>query len=72
MHLVAFYLHCVAFGVNGGGLLWDIMYLTRNGESTFEYRGYGGKFKHLTFWDQVEMFFSVNLKSIWPYISMVL
>ena len=45
--------HLVAFVVNGGGLIWDVLYLSVDGESVFEYGGYGGKFKHLTFWNQV-------------------
>ena len=45
--------HVVGFAVNGGGLAWDVMYLSHDGESVWEYGGYGGKFKHITFWNQV-------------------
>ena len=45
--------HVIGLGVNGGGLAWDVAYLTENGEPIWQYRGYGGKFNHLTFWSQV-------------------
>ena len=48
--------HLVAFGVNLSALWYDVLYISEHGEGVLEYRGFGGKFKHLTFWDQVDMY----------------
>ena len=47
------FLELFLFSVNAYGLGYDILYQSERGEGTLEYRGYGGKFKYLTFWSQV-------------------
>ena len=48
-------IHLLCLAVNGYGLAWDVVYLTENGESSLYYRGFPGKYKYLTFWNQVSL-----------------
>ena len=41
------------FIINAYGLGYDLLCQSERGEGLLEYRGYGGKFKFLTFWSEV-------------------
>ena len=43
----------LGFAINGFGLFYGIMFVSEEGEGMFYYRGWPGKFKYLTFWNQV-------------------
>ena len=57
MHWIKVGSHLIVFSIIGGTLAYDVLYID-NGtgmgyRSLLTYRGYAGKFKHLTFWCQV-------------------
>ncbi|ELU18491.1 hypothetical protein CAPTEDRAFT_168148 [Capitella teleta] len=51
--LSVYLVHLIGFIVNGGGLFYDVFFISHNGEACWEYGGFPGKFKHLTFWNQI-------------------
>ena len=56
-----FIFHFCAFATNASGLIYDLLYVGEKSENPdayiylFDYKGYGGKFKFLTFMCQVSV-----------------
>ena len=50
-----FTLHATLFYVHVTSLAYDVQHVHVDGESMWEYKGYGGKFKYLTFITQVDL-----------------
>lgn len=48
-----FTFHSVLLYINFNALVYDIQHVSFHGEGVFEYNGYAGKFKYLTFISQV-------------------
>ena len=48
-----FTFHSVLLYINFNSLVYDIQHVSFHGEGVFEYNGYAGKFKYLTFISQV-------------------